>query len=189
MPQKRSEKNAHLPRGLYNKRDGYFSYVSPVSGRTVGLGRIAESEAIAYAKWANEQAEEAQTESLVGRASKPHAFVDGRGLLQADFIASKAMSFGKIVGVYFLLKDDAIVYVGRSTDILTRLANHSREASKAFNRAFVVECPAAHMDRLERLYIDKFKPPHNLAHPAVSSKDAVWSETARALLGAAIHRD
>lgn len=189
MSAKREKGREHWPKGLYEPRPGYYTYRSPVSKRSTTLGQMPEAEAIAYAKWANEHAERAQFEEKVGRLSKPHAEADERGLLEAGFITRRAMSFDRIVGVYFLLQDDEIVYVGQSTNIMTRLSNHKFEATKLFSRVFVMECPEAHLDRLERLYIDKFKPRYNSAMPKVSGAEAVWSENVRSMLGLAIHCD
>jgi hypothetical protein len=185
---KRTAERANWPTGLYQIRGDYFIYRSPVSGRSMSLGKVPLAEAIAYAKWANEQAGDAKFEDKVGRVANPHAHIDGRGLLEPSFIAAKAMSFDRIAGIYFLLRDDQIVYVGRSTNIMVRLSNHRFEATKEFNRVFVVECPVANMDRMERMYIDKFKPIYNESCPPVEAGAPVWSENIRALLGAAIHQ-
>lgn len=177
----------HWPRGLYETRPGYYTYRSPISRRTMALGAIPEAEAIAYAQWADKQAGAAEFEDKVGRVRAPHAQIDERGLLEPAFIAKKAMTFDRIVGVYFLLRDDTIVYVGQSTSIMTRLANHKIEGVKEFNRVFVVECPAGDLDRLERMYINKFKPIYNASQPAIDPKAPVWSENVRALLGDSLH--
>lgn len=187
MPAKRSDNRKHWPTGLYQTRPDYYVYRSPVSGRTMAIGKTTEREAIEYAQWANGQAEGAKLEDRVGRVSQPHARIDHHGLLEADFIAEKAMAFDRIAGIYFLLRDNDVVYVGRSTNIMVRLSHHRFEATKEFNRIFVIECPVAHMDRLERLYIDKFQPTYNAACPPVDGK-AAWSENVRSLLGAAIHQ-
>jgi Bacteriophage lambda integrase, Arm DNA-binding domain len=187
MAASRAEQRKHWPKGLYAPREGYFVYRSPLSKRNISLGKISEREAIGYATWANSQTAEAETAELVARVRKPHDFVDAKGLLEAQFITDKAMSFDRICGIYFLLLDAEIVYIGKSTSVMTRLANHKFQAEKEFNRVFVLECLPSALDRMERLYISKFSPKYNAARPPIGEKEKVWSESVRSLLGTGIH--
>lgn len=65
-------------------------------------------------------------------------------------------------GVYFLLREREVVYVGQSVDVLHRIARHRREG-KAFDSFAYIECPVDDLDRLEALYIKAFVPRENLA--------------------------
>lgn len=187
MAAKRNDSRKAFPRGLYEPRPGYYTYRSPVSGRTMALDCVPLKEAVEYARVANRQASDALFEEKCGRVSQPHDQVDERGLLQESFITQRAMAFDKIVGVYFLLLDDRIVYIGKSENIMYRLASHRYEATKEFNRVFVYECASANLDRLESLYINKFQPIHNGNKLFVAQDQAVWTESIRSLLGLAIH--
>ena len=187
MAIKRSPGREGWPVGLYEVRKGYFIYRSSLSGRNVTLGAITEKDAIEYAAWANSAKDKVLDDEKIERVRKPHLDIDDKGLLNVKHIAEKAMVFDKIIGVYFLLQDNEIVYVGQSTSILTRLANHSIEATKKFNRVYVVECPAASMTRLERMYIDKLKPIYNASCPPVGDDLPAWTENTRALLRGSIH--
>lgn len=187
MPAARLGDRASWPTGLYESKSGYFVYRSPISGRNLAIGRVPLKEAQAYAVWQNDQADAAKFEDKVGALGKPHEFADERGLLDASFIARKAMAFDRICGVYFLLKGDVIVYVGQSVSIMTRLGEHKRDVGKDFDRVFVIECPAGNMTRMERMYIDKFKPIHNTQMHPIDADAPLWSENIRSLLGEGIH--
>lgn len=187
MAANRNADKANWPRGLYAPRPGYFVYRSPISGRGVTLGKIELNEAIAYANLQNKSADEFLMADLVNRAKNPHELIDDRGLFTAEHIAKKAMVYDRICGIYFLLKDDAVVYVGQSISVLTRLGEHKRDQGKDFNRVYVIECPPESMARLEAMYIDKFKPIYNVSYPFVDEKAPVWDTNIRAMLGGSIH--
>jgi hypothetical protein len=63
--------------------------------------------------------------------------------------------------VYFLFLVDELVYVGQSTYPARRIADHINGKVKAFTHYAVIECDQADLQRLEYLYIDKFKPRYN----------------------------
>lgn len=175
------------PKNMYEPRPGYYVYRSPMSGRTIAIGRHSVQDAIGVVKYFNKQAEQINEGDDMQRLALANSVTDRRGLLDASFITKKAMVFDSICGVYFLLKDDTIVYVGKSSAIMTRMCKHASEQRKDFNRVFVLECPPASMDRLERLYIDKFKPIYNAAIPPIGEDAMAWRATVRDLLGDSIH--
>lgn len=66
-------------------------------------------------------------------------------------------SFSNGIGVYFLIKDNEIVYIGKSVDLRKRLGTHKRRID--FNRVFII--PHTGKDWLidiEITYIKKFQP-------------------------------
>ena len=65
----------------------------------------------------------------------------------------------KKCGIYFLIKNDAIVYVGQSTNIFNRVGDH--EGVKDFDRFTYVECEKNDLTILETKYINNFKPKYN----------------------------
>lgn len=99
----------------------------------------------------------------------------------------KALMFDHICGVYFLLDQETIVYVGQSLNVMARLSDHRREGQKQFNRIFVVECKIGELTHLEALYIDKFKPIYNLARPAVNPESTAWDASLSDLLRGAVY--
>lgn len=65
-------------------------------------------------------------------------------------------------GVYFLIRDGEIVYVGQSVDVLHRIARHRREG-RQFDAYSFIECEPSDLDDLERTYIRAFVPEGNLS--------------------------
>ena len=67
-------------------------------------------------------------------------------------------------GLYFLINDDEIVYVGKSEyDVFTRIEYHKRNSDKEFNSFYYkrVENRKVNLDTLETKYIAKFTPKYN----------------------------
>ena len=62
-------------------------------------------------------------------------------------------------GVYFLIKNERIVYVGQSINVYSRIAEHYK--SKFFSDVFSVPCPRSNLDVLESMYIHTFNPDLN----------------------------
>lgn len=78
-------------------------------------------------------------------------------LLDREHIVSNSIPAFPKCGVYFLIKNDEIVYVGRTADLVRRLETHKRW--KDFDRVFYIECPREELNELEKRYIRKFAPP------------------------------
>lgn len=57
--------------------------------------------------------------------------------------------------IYFLIKDDKIVYVGQSSTGYKRIFDHNK---KDYDSFFVLEINQEHLNAVESLYIDYFKP-------------------------------
>ena len=64
------------------------------------------------------------------------------------------------IGVYFLIRDGDVVYVGQSVNVLDRISKHRREG-KVFDSFAFMECQASHLDRYEQMYIEAFVPELN----------------------------
>jgi len=62
--------------------------------------------------------------------------------------------------VYFLLRGEAIVYVGQSKVGVSRILAH--QADKDFDGFFVLRCPEAELNEAESSYIKKFAPLYNV---------------------------
>lgn len=71
-------------------------------------------------------------------------------------IIANSMSVPDTSGVYFLIRDGAIVYVGQSNNVYSRVRSHKKD--KTFDRIAVIECKEKELLHLEKLYIKKFKP-------------------------------
>lgn len=64
-------------------------------------------------------------------------------------------------GVYFLLKDDIVVYVGQSTNIISRVWSH-RKRGVEFDEFTYVEATRDELNHLEAIYTLKFLPKLNM---------------------------
>jgi excinuclease UvrABC nuclease subunit len=63
-------------------------------------------------------------------------------------------------GVYFLIENCKIVYVGQSIGIDARIGQH--HADKMFSHVAYIECAQEQLNTLEALYINKFDPTLNI---------------------------
>lgn len=81
----------------------------------------------------------------------------------------------KIVGIYFLIDNEEIVYVGQSKDIYSRINTHTKH--KVFDRFTYIKCPEEMLDTIETRYIKRLEPKLNrnkdgrLVYPATNQKD------------------
>lgn len=64
--------------------------------------------------------------------------------------------------IYFLCKNNRVVYVGQSTSLTGRLNQHAN-TGKDFDEVFYVRCHAEKLDKTEKHYIEKLNPPLNRA--------------------------
>ena len=60
--------------------------------------------------------------------------------------------------IYFLIKDDEVVYVGQTKYGLSRPFSHR---DKEFNQIEIIKCAEANLDILEDKYIIKYQPKYN----------------------------
>ena len=56
--------------------------------------------------------------------------------------------------IYFLIKDDKIIYVGKSKQGFKRIFEHKKD----FDSFTYIECDESILDVLETIYIERFKP-------------------------------
>jgi hypothetical protein len=59
-------------------------------------------------------------------------------------------------GIYFLIKEKEIVYVGQSTNVFLRIAHHM--GARDFDSWSFVPCKKADLRRREARYIEEFRP-------------------------------
>lgn len=62
-------------------------------------------------------------------------------------------------GVYFLVEDDEVVYVGQSTNPAARIPDHAQH--KKFTRVYMVPVPPSALDEVEGALIRTLKPKYN----------------------------
>lgn len=80
-------------------------------------------------------------------------------------IIDDAKIFMPKCGIYFLLEDSQIVYVGQSVNIYARIANHANENLKKFTHYSFIECDRKDLSELEALYIGYLAPKLNTVMP------------------------
>ena len=91
-------------------------------------------------------------------------------------------------GVYLLMRDQEVLYVGQSESVYTRITAHRNGLNNSkkqgvlpqvnylttgdirmrgipFNRVLIRHCPSGDQHALEREYIHRLKPPYNLRVP------------------------
>lgn len=145
----------HLPLYLQAKprTSGRLYYYYTRDGKNIALG-TDEARAIKGA---------ARLTEAWGTGDEQYKDRSYRMLTEAEIIAD-ALILGKICGVYFLIKDRRVDYVGQSLDVEDRLREH-RQAGKAFDSYFWVACHAKDLRRLETAYIRLLDPPGNTFKP------------------------
>lgn len=83
-----------------------------------------------------------------------------------DLTAHQIKKFSKpltdITGVYFLIDNDEIVYVGQSLNVYSRISAHKKD--KDFDKVFVIKCQKEELTEIERYYILLLRPKHNKTH-------------------------
>jgi hypothetical protein len=73
-------------------------------------------------------------------------------------------------GIYFLVKDKEIVYVGKAKSIQSRLDSHVKDAGKKFDSFWYFECFDKHWrSYLEAHYINELSPALNVVTPSMST--------------------
>tara|TARA_R110000868_G_scaffold164874_1_gene397826 strand:- start:19 stop:621 length:603 start_codon:yes stop_codon:yes gene_type:complete len=61
-------------------------------------------------------------------------------------------------GVYFLCKDDEVVYVGQSINPAVRISTHSQNTEKNFDRVYLMPVPESELDDVEGSFIHHLQP-------------------------------
>ncbi len=69
-----------------------------------------------------------------------------------------------LTGVYFLLLDNKVVYVGKAKNIYSRIHSHILHDRKLFNRVKYKEYDESELDAREYLCIQRFMPKYNIVH-------------------------
>lgn len=144
------ERRAIAAKGIETRRrrlreDADLLFVA--KGRVVGLkDRIDELEARLL---------ELQTIEVMACAS---AKLTGKTLLREEQIIASSLPWDAASGIYFLVKDKRVVYVGQSVNVFARIPTHR---DKDFDSYAYIPCSRSTLNRLESLYIHLLQPPLN----------------------------
>lgn len=67
--------------------------------------------------------------------------------------------------IYALIKDQEIVYIGQSSNVMARLGSHIQERVKDFDSySIVCKVNQDEVDEVEQKYIQELKPKYNIVH-------------------------
>lgn len=66
-----------------------------------------------------------------------------------------------IAGIYFLIRDEKVVYVGQSRSIHERIIRHIRDNKRKFDSFAYVEESLSALDMAETQYIELLRPEYN----------------------------
>lgn len=76
-------------------------------------------------------------------------------------------------GVYFLIKGNEIVYIGKTTKGYSRIYQHLYQKTKDFDYYFYASLPLDKIDEYENKYIIMFTPKYNNILPKGNTMDAI----------------
>ena len=93
--------------------------------------------------------------------NKTSLSLTNKAMLTEKDIVKAASPWETATGVYFLIDEDKVVYVGQSTNVYSRITTHY---DKKFNRFAYIPCDSKSLDGLESLYIHVFRPLFNAEH-------------------------
>ena len=82
-----------------------------------------------------------------------------KGIIEKEFILENRKKIEeKICCIYFLIKNEEIVYIGQSVNGISRIQQHT---DKDFDSYFILETKKEYLNDLESHYIVKFNPIYN----------------------------
>ena len=131
----------------------------------VRTSRVFENRPDAEA-WAK-KTERALSEGIYVRWRKRHSIsqidapLNPNDLLTESEIQAIAVKFQILAGVYFLLLEGRVVYVGQSLCVHDRIIRHLRNPDKKFDSFSYIEVNAKRLDAVETQYIEHFRPEYN----------------------------
>ncbi len=81
-----------------------------------------------------------------------------------------------ICGIYFLIHETKIVYIGQGIDIHVRISTHIQEDKKIFDEIRYIECAKENLNQLEKSMIVKYHPKYNIQYNRLAIKYAKFLE-------------
>lgn len=145
------QRRASVQKGLATKR------------RKIEERDRADSEAAAYALRLRHKIDQLEKRlevlTTIDLSITSTAELQNIKLHSEEQIVKGAQLWEGVCGVYFLVKDAQVVYVGQSVNVFSRIASHA--PAKSFDSYAFVLCEPNALDALESLYIHVLKPPLN----------------------------
>ncbi len=84
--------------------------------------------------------------------------VTSRDMLLEEEIVVHSAGYDAACGVYFLVHEGAVIYVGQSVNVYARVYTHKQEGHKSFDSFTFIPCEKEELDILESLYIHALCP-------------------------------
>lgn len=84
--------------------------------------------------------------------------------MNKEQILANAKKLQTTCGIYFLILEERIVYIGQSVNIEVRVHSHIK-SGKRFDSYSVIECEEKDLFKLEAEFIHKFRPENNQYFP------------------------
>lgn len=97
-------------------------------------------------------------------SAKVAKFINDDGLIAGEQLADMATPIRQITGIYFLLKGREVVYVGKSTNVMSRIVNHSFLRKGDFDAYCYIEADRSEISELEVRYIRMLRPALNVLY-------------------------
>ena len=91
-----------------------------------------------------------------------------------ELLKSFAQTNAPVCGVYFLMKNCKVVYIGQSVNVYARIREH--KTHKSFTSWCFMACEKKHLDYIESKMIHHFKPKLNY-RPIGGNKENSFKET------------
>ena len=149
------------------------SKVFPTRDQAEGWADMMERQILGKSQRGNVLKENEFLASLFPR--RVLAAIEDAPVMHAEIVGA-AVEVPDVCGVYFLIRDGEVVYVGKSRNVLQRLTKHRRNG-KRFDAYNVYHCAPENLDRYERLYITALMPVENGSLGCVDTRP-VDAETA-----------
>ena len=85
----------------------------------------------------------------------------GKTILREADIIKGSEPWVDQIGVYFLILEGRVVYVGQSICVQSRIYDHSKDGSKVFDSIAYLKCDKTSLNATESLYIHLLQPEYN----------------------------
>lgn len=122
----------------------------------------ARFEALAYAGGLRQEIEARKSElahlERVEMFNAASAKLTSKFLMTEAEIVLAALAWEQASGVYFLIRQGRIVYVGQAVNVYVRISQHTE---KRFDSYAYLPCPVDMLDKVESLYIHLLRPELN----------------------------
>lgn len=144
-------------------------YLDTVNGKKVFQSKSFKTEAlaVAYAEMSKAVPRSISTQKRLIQDHRiinciPQRFRDAvsKANYSSDEILLARMPANNMTGIYFLINNDKIRYVGQTVNIFHRLAQHKRN-DKVFDSYAFIPCEKEQLNELEKTYLDLLMPEEN----------------------------